>query len=332
MPKTSMPKPTSLINRIKNFCNAHTLIKPGDRIVIGLSGGPDSVLLTHILAQLRSEYQVTIFAAHLDHGWRAESADDATYCLQLCKTLSIPLEIEHARNIKLNKTTNGSKEDLGRQLRRTFFTGVQKKHKANKIALAHHADDQIETFLIRLIRGATVSGLAAMRPQYGPYIRPLLEIPKKEIEDWLHQEQISYCIDPTNTSDDYLRNRIRNTLIPTFSSIDTRSSTAILKAIYQLQEADDLLETVTQSTYRQLASPNNNLGYLKLLALPSRYLQRRIVLTWLIANQLPFQPSKKLLEEILRFLSATKSNHHALFPGWSIVKAHGYAKLVPAQE
>lgn len=204
----------------------------------------------------------------------------------------------------------------------------KKKYDANKIALAHHADDQIETFLIRLIRGATVTGLAAMRPHHGSYIRPLLTTPKKDILDWLDTNNRPYCIDPTNTSSDYLRNRIRNTLIPAFEAVDSRSTLSITKAIKHLQETDALLDEVVKSTYAEIAQPTHALDYVKLLALPNRHLQRNLVLHWVIASKLPFEPSKHILEEILRFFSNSKNTRHTIVPYWSIVKDRQYARLI----
>lgn len=329
--KTSTHNLPELITSVESFCSKHTLFIKNDSIVIGLSGGPDSVLLAHVFAHLRKKYDLQLIAAHLDHGWRSNSAHDVSFCRKLCTELNIPLEVEHADNIPYQGRKNCSLEHRGRWIRRMFFKTIQKKYAAQRIALAHHSDDQIETFFIRLIRGATVSGLAAIRPQDGPYIRPLLSTPKSEILATLQANALSYLTDPTNETSDYLRNRIRHQVVPALQQADPRSKNAILKAIAQLQNVDQFLSETTHSKLDEFSKNNSELDF-ESLNTTNHYLQRRIVLQWLIYNHYPLEPSTGFLEEILRFFKNKKSQKHELSTGWSIIKKNDYAKLVQKKE
>ncbi len=168
-----------LLSTIQAYNEKKGLIHDGARIIIGLSGGPDSVFLLHALAQLRTTRKLFLVAAHLDHEWRTESAQDMQFCKTLAESYAIPFVAKKISQLSLSYKSNGSKEEYGRKARRFFFESLAQEYNADAIALAHHADDQQETFFIRLMRGATVSGLYGMKPKDGLYIRPLLSIKKK---------------------------------------------------------------------------------------------------------------------------------------------------------
>jgi tRNA(Ile)-lysidine synthase len=315
----------TLITHIIDYIYKNQLIKPDSTIIIGLSGGPDSVFLLHVLCQLQDYYNIKLIAAHLDHGWRAESAEDAQFCRNLAAHLSIPIIIEHASQIKLTRKTH-SLEEQGRYLRRTFFEQVAQTYQASAIALAHHADDQEETFFIRLLRGATIAGLAGIWPQNGLYIRPLLEVYKADILAYLAEHQISYTHDITNTSDKFLRNKIRNTLLPLLHSIDPRSRINFSKTIKHIQETESFLEQITQHAYRELQIGDNGTSMLNLekLLQHDQFLIKRILVIWLCDNSVTFTISDKFLHEIIRFLRNKKSNMHSLHTTWRIHKKNQY--------
>ena len=216
---------TPLFDTIHSFANSHKLLADNQTIIIGLSGGPDSVFLLHFLAHLRPTYNLTLVAAHLDHQWRENSADDVLFCRQLCDTLNIPLASNTISDLGLSLKFNGSQEEIGRKARRFFLESVKAQQNAHTIALGHHAQDQQETFFIRLVRGASLSGLTGMKVKEKDYIRPLLATNKKVILEYLHANNISYLRDPSNESDAYLRNRIRKHVIPALQLCDTRFET-----------------------------------------------------------------------------------------------------------
>lgn len=221
---------------IDRFIEHHQLLAPATKVVVGLSGGPDSVFLLHVLAQKKKEGLIQdVVAAHLDHGWRTNSHLDIAFCRELTSRYDIKLIDQKLSDLTVSLKFNGSQEEVGRHARRFFLEQVRGQENANIIALAHHAQDQQETFFIRMLRGASIAGLAAMRPRQGHYIRPLLEINKTDIVSFLDIHKIPYIIDPTNISDNYLRNRIRNHVLPAFTTCDQRFDAKFLSTLANIQ-------------------------------------------------------------------------------------------------
>lgn len=298
-------------------------IHPGSTIIVGLSGGPDSVFLLHALSALQVEKNITIIAAHLNHEWRAESAADERLCKELCEQLNIVLVSKKMSSLGLNIKFNGSKEELGRKARRYFFEMVAKEHRANAIALAHHADDQMETFFIRLMRGASLTGLAGMKSKDGLYIRPLLALKKSEIMHYLHAEGIAYAIDSSNESSEYLRNRIRTTLVPVLQNCDTRFDSNFTASHKQLQQTEEFLQELAQKTFKQIC-PENTMIIEPLLALHP-VLRTRVIILWLCSSKVPFIPSQGFFDEIIKFLEKTGNGDHIFYGKWHIKKNNGNA-------
>lgn len=331
-----------IFSKIQKFIDQHNLISYGDTIIIGLSGGPDSVFLLYFLKQLKekcdkSRNKLELVAAHLDHQWRKDSYKDIDFCKELSQKLDIKFESTKAQDIKLNNIPKGSLELLGRTLRRTFFENLLKKYNANSIALGQHLNDQEETFFIRLIRGASLSGLSGIWPKNGCYIHPLLEISKIEILNYLDSNNIKYLIDPTNISDDYLRNRIRNKVIPAIRDIDKRFDKNFDRAITSLQESELFISKYAKQAYESiiiyknsnkflsdeaLAKTEHNNKYIdidKFFSIDS-FLHTRVLLLFLCEFQVKFTPTQKFFNEIIRFFRQTKSNNHQIYQDWSLSK------------
>lgn len=319
----------SLFKNIEEFIRKHDLFDVGQTVVVGLSGGPDSVFLLQYMLKIKQAYCLHVIAAHLDHEWRESSKDDAAFCAQLCAQWQVPLISMRASQLNVAIKQTGSKEDVGRQLRRALFESVRHQYGAHAIVLAHHADDQLETFFMRLVRGATVAGLAGMRPRDGYYVRPLLCVHKKDILAYVHEQKISYVIDPTNESDDYLRNRIRKQLLPRFNALDNRACTNTLKAIDDLQQTDAFLQNMTQRAYQSVCCLAPAVIDIKKLCALEPLLQRRVIVMWLCSQQVSCMLSGALIEEIMRFLCHAKSTAHCLGT-WTVVKKSGHAHIVLA--
>ncbi len=247
----------TLFNKIYTYIQEKNLIPDTSTLILGLSGGPDSVFLLHVLAALRQEKNFTIIAAHLNHEWRAESLYDEQVSQELCQQLGITFISKKMSELHLNIKFNGSKEEIGRKARRTFFESMAKEYHAHAIALAHHADDQQETFFIRLMRGASLAGLAGMKAKDGLYIRPLLNIKKVEILEYLHEHNIAYAIDTSNESADYLRNRIRRSVIPALRAADERFDMNFETTHEQLQQAEDFLQELAKEAFKQIIFSKN---------------------------------------------------------------------------
>ena len=310
-------------NLITQTC-AEQGIKDQPKIVLGLSGGPDSIFLLHILAELKNEGSIELVATHLDHQWRAESADDVEFCQQICTKLNIKLIAAKASDLNLDFKFNGSKEELGRRLRRKLFETVLQNEQANFIALAHHAQDQQETFFMRLIRGTTLSGLHCMEMVDGKYLRPLLDINKTEILDFLNKNEIAYLTDSTNASDDYLRNRIRKYVLPALKQCDDRFELKFKSTLDQIKLEDDFLKQLTSQEFEHIFDLNiqNNIlvGKLDRFNQLDVVLQRRIILHWLIKEKIKFSLSSSYLDEVLKFLNSKNGGQHKLSGSWQLCK------------
>lgn len=205
-----------MLNKLESAVKSQGLIKKKDRILVGVSGGPDSLALLHILNSLKKEMGFSLYVAHLDHMMRKDSFKDREFVEKACLKLGIPVICGQIDVRKLIK--KGSVEEVARSVRLNFLFGAAKKFRATKIALGHNLDDQAETVLMRILRGSGLYGLQAILPRKRIFgflvIRPLLGIKRKEINLYLKKKKISPRLDLTNKQDIYLRNRIRNRLIP----------------------------------------------------------------------------------------------------------------------
>ncbi len=294
------------------------------KFVLGLSGGPDSVCLFDCLLPLHKEGAISLVAAHLDHGWRKDSNEDVEFCRNLATTNGVPFVSKQASELGTLKW-NGSKEDVGRKLRRRFFESVLRDQQADYIALGHHKNDQMETFFLRLIRGASLQGLTGMRAITPPYIRPLLTVNKSDITDHLQKTKLSFLTDPTNASSAHLRNRIRAEVLPALSQCDNRFEKTFGSTLEQLQEVDAFLSRLTLQTMSSIFTQNGESVRGNLAAFRSLdpVLQKRILITWLAAESVSFTASTSFLDEVLRFLNSTRGGSHAISTSAVVHKKHG---------
>jgi tRNA(Ile)-lysidine synthase len=198
------------------------LLKSGDRVLVALSGGPDSVALLHLLHAASDCLGIELRAAHLDHALRKESFEDARFVADLCSSLNIPLVVERCDIAAMARRKRQGLEEAGREQRREFLSRVAHRQGCSFIALGHHRGDQAETVLHRLLRGTGLSGLAAMRLRSGPFIRPLLPFSRDQILDFLVQRQLDYREDSSNRERCFTRNRIRLDLMPLLKKFNPR--------------------------------------------------------------------------------------------------------------
>ncbi|MGG2090641.1 tRNA lysidine(34) synthetase TilS [Priestia aryabhattai] len=205
--------------QVNNFMTKHQLLSAGSTVIVGISGGPDSLALLHFLWSLKEQKSLTIIAAHVDHMFRGkESQQDMEYVQNYCKQLNIKCEAKQIDVTAYQKERKLSSQVAARECRYTFFTHVMKKYKANLLALGHHGDDQIETMLMRMVRGSTMNGYAGMQPKrpYGDgfIIRPFLAVTKEEINGYCKLHGLTPRIDLSNEKDSYTRNRFRHYVLP----------------------------------------------------------------------------------------------------------------------
>ena len=226
----------------------------GETVVAALSGGADSVALVDALATLREEIGFDLVAAHLDHGLREGSAADAQFCSELCERLHVPFRTAAADVRSRARRDGAGVEDAARRERYAFLRSVKDDVGAAAIAVAHTRDDQVETVLLRLLRGSGHTGLAAMRPRSGDVVRPLLEVTRADVLAHLASRALPWREDPTNADPTFLRNRVRHELLPYLearfnpSLRETLARTAALFA----EEADVLAEA-GRALYERIA-------------------------------------------------------------------------------
>lgn len=232
----------ALMLEIKRYIGANQLICPGDGVVVGLSGGPDSVFLLYALHTLQPRMGFTLRAVHVHHGIRGAEADrDEAFSEKLCAKLEIPFQAVHVAAPAYAAQHGLSLEEAARILRYEALEAARQQltqAPAAWIAVAHHLDDQAETVLHNLVRGAGLRGLAGMENRRNHVIRPLLSIKREDILKWLKQYDIPYVTDLTNADPHYTRNRIRSTVLPELREINPEASAHIAHSAALLREAD----------------------------------------------------------------------------------------------
>ena len=204
-----------LFREILNINKIYNLIESNDIIVVGFSGGPDSVFLVEMLKKLQHFFNFKIYLVHINHLLRGEDADsDENFSFEYAKKNNLEIFIKRIPVKKIAKEVGKTLEEVGREERYKFFSEIYEKVGATKIATAHNKDDQIETFLFRLIRGTSLQGLEGIKIKNNNVIRPISEIYKKDILEYLNKNEIQYKIDKTNFENEFTRNSIRLDLIP----------------------------------------------------------------------------------------------------------------------
>ena len=237
---------------IRSTIEEYGLIQPGETVLVGVSGGPDSVALLHALLSISTGMGFRVAAAHLNHGIRAEAADaDEQFVRELCDVLGAPLWVEKADVPAIAKQNGWTLEQAGREERYAFLHRVKEKAGAQRVAVAHHMDDQAESILLHLTRGTGLAGLVGMVPSRGDIIRPLLFVRRGDVEEYIAQEGLAYCVDATNLETGSTRNRLRLDVIPYIEEninpafVDGLCSMAELllrDETYLQEQADRLLE------------------------------------------------------------------------------------------
>lgn len=200
--------------KVLEYCNKHQMLQQKDSVVLGVSGGADSVCLLFVLLGLQQELNLSLHVVHVNHGIRQEAGEDAAYVKSLCEAHNLPFYL-YEKDIPSIAVLRGcSEEEAGRQVRYEAFAEVLRKQGCNRIAVAHNSNDRAETMLFHLFRGTGLTGLGGIRPVREQIIRPILCLERAEIEAYLAQRQIAFRHDCTNDSDDYTRNKIRHNIIP----------------------------------------------------------------------------------------------------------------------
>ncbi|MEW6214174.1 MAG: tRNA lysidine(34) synthetase TilS, partial [Nitrospirota bacterium] len=233
----------------------YSMLVGEEKILIGLSGGPDSVCLLYVLNDLKDKFMLDLHAMYIDHLLRPGETDiEIELCKNLCEKLKVPF-ITKSIDVKSYAKKQGiNRQEAARELRYRIFEEIAYEINANKIALGHTADDHAETLLMRLFRGSGPTGLSGIPPVRGNIIRPLIEIERKEIEGFLDEGKIDYIVDSSNLKKDYLRNKIRLSLIPMLREFNPDIIETLSKTAAIFREEERYFEIIVAKTLMKLIS------------------------------------------------------------------------------
>ena len=230
-------------NKILTYINKESLLKRGEKVIVTCSGGADSIFLLHILNKLGFDCVV----AHCNFHLRGEESDrDENFVREFCEKENLTLLVEHFDTKKYAAENKLSIEMAARELRYTWFEKVREEHNAQAIAVAHHSDDSIETILLNMLRGTGLRGICGIRPRNEFVVRPLLCVNRKEIEDYLSEQGISYITDSTNLENEYTRNKIRNIVMPILREINPQIDSVMLSNAENFAAAENIYKDVIE--------------------------------------------------------------------------------------
>lgn len=234
----------------------YSLIEDGDKIVLGVSGGPDSISMLNILKEIKEEQIIKfeIYVAHINHMIREEAIDDEKYVEDYCNRNNIKCYIKRIDVVKIANDKKIGTEEAGRNARYEFFEKILKETDSNKIAIAHNKNDKIETIIMHLLRGSGLSGLKGIEPiRDNKFIRPIIECERSEIEQYCEENELNPRIDKTNFENEYTRNKIRNMVIP---YIKQEFNPNIIQTLSRLSEVVteevEYVDKQTQKIYQQI--------------------------------------------------------------------------------
>jgi tRNA(Ile)-lysidine synthase len=312
------------IDNVRKTIRNHGMLSPRDRVVVAVSGGPDSVCLLSVLKELTPEFDLALHVAHLDHRFRGEeSASEARFVKELARKFGIPATVE-AADVPTYCRERGLAPPAGaREVRYAFLSRVAREVNASRIATGHTASDQAETFLLRMLRGAGMSGLSSIPPVRENIVRPLIDVTREEVDEHLRQLGLPSASDPSNAKPVYTRNRIRLELLPALKRFNPRIVETIAAEAALLRDDEAVLRasverealTVTERCDGGVALMRDRFNALP-LALRRRLLRWSAGLAGAPASAL----SRVQIEEALRFIETAQTGRSLRMPFGTIVE------------
>jgi tRNA(Ile)-lysidine synthase len=273
----------SFEQKVKRFIEKYHMLSEGAGILVGLSGGADSVALLEVLCDLQESWKLRIAALHVHHGVRQEAWQDVEFCKHLCEEKGVVFYYEYADVPKLAEEWGISVEEAGRKVRYKLFEEYRQKLQFDLIAVAHHQNDQAETMLFQLFRGSGLRGMAGIPMQRGCIVRPLAGVSRKEIEEYLESRRQDFVVDATNLTDIYTRNKIRQHMLPLAEEIAPGAIANMNRTAAQLREIQEFMEEQAEKFLRENGQMEEQKGVLHIRTEPLREihpaLQKMVIMT-----------------------------------------------------
>ena len=328
-------KRNSFLEKVKSTIAKHSMLSGGETVLVGLSGGPDSVCLFSVLNILRDELNLKLHAVYVDHRLRPdETPHEIEFCRKLCEEMSIPF-INKAVDVKSYAKEQGMNiQEAARELRYRIFDEVSHETKADRIALGHTADDQMETFFMRFFRGSGPGGLAGIPPVRAKIIRPLIEVGRQEIEAFLGAHGITYIIDSSNLKEDYFRNRLRLSLIREFKRFNPRIAQTISRTMDILREEERYFDVAVTKALMKLISRKTDLRielFLAPMESMDKVILRRVLRRAIDQTRGLRGMGFQHIEDVMEMIRRGKPGDRVFLPkGLRVIK--NYATLVMTSE
>lgn len=307
-------------NKVLETIKKYKLIEEGDKIVVAVSGGPDSISMLDILLKLKKRKKINceLIVAHINHMIREEATEDEQFVENFCKKNNIKCYI---KRIDVPKYANNNKighEEAGRVVRYQFFDEIMKKESANKIAIAHNKNDKVETMIMNMLRGSGISGLRGIEiTRDNKYIRPIIEIEREEIESYCEENNLKPRIDKTNFLNDCTRNKIRNIAIP---YIKKEFNPNFIETMNRLSdvivEEDNFMKKITEENYNKIKiseKSNEIILDLKLFNKEEEIIRKRLILYTIAKSLGNTQNVEKInIEDIIKLCSNNIGNKYLM--------------------
>jgi len=289
-----------LVEAVKETILKHNLIDKGDSVLLGVSGGPDSLAMLYILNELKSPLNFKISVATFDHGLRKESTNEVDFVKSIASNLGVTFFTKRGEVRKTAKNKSMSIQEAARTERLSFLFELKNNESFTKIALAHTMDDQIETIILHLLKGTGTAGLVGIKPKsFGGIIHPLLEIRKKDILSFLNENNLTFVQDKTNLDTMYERNKIRLQLLPLIESFNPSFKNNLISTSIILQDEDDYLERLSSKDLEFIKTKDR---YLKVIFNNLPLFEKRRILKTIFGKQSTFDQ----IERAVEFLNSDK--------------------------
>lgn len=306
-------------NKILETIKKYNMVENGEKVVLAVSGGPDSICMLDILNDIKNDETIDmnfeIVVAHVNHMIRKEAEEDEKYVKKYCEENQIEF---YSKSIDVQKMANNNKiglEEAGRKARYDFFDEILERTNAQKIAIAHNKNDKVETVLMHILRGSGINGLKGIEPKREKYIRPLIECERNEIEEYCNDKNLQPRIDKTNFENEYTRNKVRNLLIP---YIQKEFNPNLIQTIDRLSnlvaEEENYMDKQVQKIYEEILISENEKEIqldLKMFNLQEKVIKSRVILytiTRLFGNSKGLE--KIHIEDIIKLCSNNIGNKY----------------------